>query len=221
MAGAQGEGNPQCDVSFERSLKTLNVASYFTWYHSQDEFDCMSARPLEGWFLSSDMRRTKQHFRHGFDAIMPIIYADPRRLGGGAGDMRKLLKALTVAQKQKLQFIPLYDLAVTAHLREDLCNPFAGICPPGTTPIEEYNFDRHPELERLTVEMLTMIGREFILPFTHPRKPKRSTARFLTDEKGHLIRDEHGLPRPEIYLYIARSWADNSGGYNTIKVMVR
>jgi hypothetical protein len=152
---------------------------------------------------------------------MPVIYADPKSRGGGAGDMRQLVKALRVAQEQRLQFIPLFDLAVAAGLQEDLCNPFAGICPAHTTPIEEYNFDRHPELERLTVEMLTMIGREFILPFTHAKRPGRSTARYLTDENGNLVLDEVGLPRPEIYLYIARAWADNSGGYKTIRTSVR
>ena len=226
LAGAQGsDGTPRCEVSFVKSRQPLNVASFFTWYHSPEDFECMSARPLEGWFLSSDMRRTRQHFRrlkrHGFDAIMPVIYADPKSHGGGSGDMRQLLKALKVAQVEKLQFIPLFDLAVAAGLRENLCNPFAGICPAGSTAIEEYNFDRHPQLERLTVDMLTMIGREYILPFTHPKRPKRSTARFLTHENGQLVLDEHGLPRPEIYLYIARAWADDSGGYKTVKVTVR
>jgi hypothetical protein len=171
------------------------------------------------------MRRTKQHFRrlksHGFDTIMPVIYADPRDRGGGSGDMRQLLKALEIAKAQGLQFIPLFDLAVAAGLKENLCNPFAGFCPEDSAPIEEYNFDRHPQLERLTVDMLTTIAREFILPFTHPKRPKKSTARFLTDENGILIRDEEGLPRPEIYLYIARAWADDSGGYRTIKVTIR
>ena len=221
----EGDGAPACEVSFVRSQRPLNVASFFTWYHSPEDFECMSSRPLEGWFLSSDMRRTKQHFRrlksHGFDAIMPVIYADPKTKEGGSGDMRQLLKALRVAKEQKLQFIPLFDLAVAAGLKENLCNPFAGICPPDTTPIEEYNFDRHPELERLTVDMLTMIGREYILPFTHPKRAKRSTARYLTDSQGRLVLDENGLPRPEIYLYIARAWADNSGGYKTLKVSVR
>ena len=226
LAGAQGGESPtQCDVSFVQSKRPLNVATFFTWYHSPEEFECMSSRPLEGWFLSSDMRRTKQHFRrlksHNFDTIMPVIYADPRDHGGGSGDMRQLIKALRIAKQQKLQFIPLFDLAVAAGLRENLCNPFAGICPQDSIPIEEYNFDRHPQLERLTVEMLTIIAREFIVPFTHPKRPKRSTARFLTDEQGFLIRDEEGLPRPEIYLYIARAWADDSGGYKTIKVTVR
>jgi hypothetical protein len=226
LAGAQnGEPSSKCEISFVQSREPLNVASFFAWYHSPEEFECMSSRPLEGWFVSSDMRRTRQHFRrlrsHGFNAIMPVIYADPRNRGGGAGDMRQLLKALAVAQQQKLQFIPLFDLAVAAGLQEGFCNPFAGICEPGTTPIEEYNFDRHPELEALTVEMLTMIAREFILPFTHSKRLKRSTARFLTDENDELILDEYGLPRPEIYLYIARAWADNSGGYRTIKTTVR
>jgi hypothetical protein len=224
---ASGQPGEQCRVEFIQSVRPLNVATFFTWYHSEDLFECMSARPKEGWFVSSDMRRTKQHFRrlrkHGFDAIMPVIYADPtlRGAGGGAGDMRKMLKALEIARQQKLQFIPLFDLAIAAHHQERFCNPFAGTCPPDTVAVDSYNFDNHPELERLTVEMVTMIGREFILPFTHPKRPKKSTARHLTDEKGELVLDENGRPRPEIYLYIARAWADNSGGYKTIRVTVR
>ncbi|MDH3254575.1 MAG: hypothetical protein OEM62_06250 [Acidobacteriota bacterium] len=226
LTAAQGtEPVSECDVFFTQSPRPLNVASFFTWYHFEDQFDCMSARPLEGWFLSSDRRRTKQHFhrlrKHGFDALLTAIYADPESHDGGSSDMRHMVRALEIARQQKLQFIPLFDLAVAADLKGGFCNRFAGLCPQGTRPIDEYNFDRHPELERLTVDMMKVIAERFILPFTHPKNPTKSTARYLTDNRGRLVLDEHGLPRPEIYLYIARVWTDDSRDHKTIKTTLR
>jgi hypothetical protein len=220
------DDNPsECSLSFSRSSRPLNVASYFTWYHSREQFDCMSSRPLEGWFLSKSRKRAKKHFgrleRHGFDAILAVIYADPSTRKGGSADMRHMLKSLKYAKKQGLQFIPLFDLAVAASHQLNLCNRLAGPCEPGTIPVEEYNFDRHMPLQDLTIDMLTAIADQFILPYMNQRRPLRSTARFLTTTEGKLVLDEEGLPRPEIYLYIARAWTDNSRGHHTIKNTLR
>ncbi|MDX1741158.1 MAG: hypothetical protein R3178_07685, partial [Rhodothermales bacterium] len=50
VAGAQGGEPPtsKCDISFVQSKRPLNVATFFTWYHSPEDFECMSSRPLEG-----------------------------------------------------------------------------------------------------------------------------------------------------------------------------
>jgi hypothetical protein len=225
-AQTTGDDDPStCNLSFARSTYPLNVASYFSWYHSREQFDCMSSRPLEGWFLSKSRKRAKKHFsrlsRHGFDAILAVIYADPSTRKGGSADMRNMVKSIKYAQRYGLQFIPLFDLPVAASHLENLCNRLAGPCEPGTIPVKQYNFDRHMGLQDLTIDMLNVIADQFILPHMKKRRPLRSTARFLTTAEGKLVLDKNGLPRPEIYLYVARTWTDNSGGYHTIKNTLR
>jgi hypothetical protein len=192
----------------------LNVVTYFSWYNSPEEFECMSARPLEGWFDSADTKRIQKHFtrlkRNGFDAIAPVVFASPSRDVPGAKHMQKMLLALDIAERRGLQFIPLFDMAVASSKSLGFCLPSAQHCNKRERRISEFNLDRHPDLVAFLVDMLEIIADEFILPYADLRRPARSTARFLTDENGVPILDEAGLPRPEIYFYLARLLEDDS-----------
>jgi len=206
---------PECRVKMARSEDTFDVATYFSWYSKPDQFDCMSARPIEGVFRSADRGRIRAHFErlaaNGFDGVAGVIYGDPRDSGGIPRQMRWMRRAAKVARKVGLEFLPLYDFSIASHFSARLCNPFAGDCPPGHEVVTEYNFDRHPVLQEMVLEHLEMIADLFILPFSDPDRPERSTARYLRNAAGEVVRDEAGLPRPEIYLYIPRVWTDDSG----------
>jgi hypothetical protein len=209
------EAATECKVTMRRSSDALNVATYFSWYRSKAQFECMSSRPIEGFFRSKNRRRIRTHLRrleeHGFHAIAAVVYTDPSGESRQALEMRWMLKALREARRLGFGFIPLYDFSIASHLSANLCNVFAGRCARGDVRVTEYNFDRHPVLQKTVLEDLVMIADEFILPFADLDNPSMSTIRFLHDANGDVVLDEHGLPRPEVYIYIPRVWTDDSG----------
>jgi hypothetical protein len=64
-----------------------------------------------------------------------------------------------------------------------------------------------------------MIADSFILPFADLENPSVSTARFLHDAEGNVVRDAMGLPRPEVYIYIPRVWTDDTGFATVAKTL--
>ena len=204
----------ECKVTMRQSDDALNVATYFSWYRSKAQFECMSSQPIEGFFRSKNRRRLRTHLRrlddHGFHAIAGVVYTDPSGEGRAALEMRWMLKAAREARRLGFGFLPLYDFSIASHLSANLCNVFAGRCARGDVRVEEYNFDRHPVLQETVLEDLVMIADKFILPFADLEYPSMSTARFLHDTDGNVVLDELGLPRPEVYIYIPRVWTDDS-----------
>lgn len=210
----KGSSNGSCVVTMQQSRNAFNVATYFSWYRERSQFECMSAQPLEGFFKSSDRRRIREHFErlatNGFDGFAGVIYADPRGSGRVSREMRWMQRAIEEADEMGFQFIPLYDFSIASSYSAKLCNVFAGHCPEHLTPVTGYNFDTHPVLQRSVVADLVMIADRFILPYANLKRPRKSTVKFLQRSDGSLVRDEYGLPRPEIYIYIPRVWSDNS-----------
>jgi hypothetical protein len=212
-----------CEIDMGRSSGALNVATYFSWYRNRSQFECMSSRPIEGFFKSKNKRRIRSHLRrlktHGFDAIAGVVYADPRDDTRAGLEMRWMLKALREARRLGFEFIPLYDFSIASHLSANLCNVYAGRCTPDDVRVKKYNFDRYPVLQDTVYDNLVMIADRFIVPFANLENPSRSTARFLHDVDGRPVLDKFGLPRPEIYIYIPRVWFDNSG-FRTIRAVL-
>jgi len=178
---------------------------------------------MEGFFHSRNRRRIRQHLTrlqtHGFHAIAAVVYADPAGEGKAAQEMRWMLKAAREARRLGFQFIPLYDFSIASHLSANLCNVFAGRCTRNDVRVKEYNFDRYPVLQQTVVSNLVMIADRFILPFADLADPASSTARFLHDAEGNVVRDEFGLPRPEVYIYIPRVWLDDSDFATVTRVL--
>jgi hypothetical protein len=221
--GTANAERASCEVALEPSTDAFNVATYFSWYRKRSQFRCMSAKPIEGAFRSSNRGRLRKHLErlalHGFDGIAGVIYADPDGSSEVAREMRWMRLAVREAKATGLKFVPFYDFSIATYYSARLCNVFAGPCPPGFEPISEFNFDRHPILQTTVVDNLVMIADQFILPYVDLQRPAESSIKFLQYADGRIVRDELGLPRPEIYIYIPRVWSDDSGFATIIRVL--